>query len=432
MKKLVFALTLIFCLALASCASTQATTPATTSQPEVVVKDFASELEFDLFSSTAKQEVTLKAFVDGDTTHFYVPTSVNPSGVLKARYLAVNTPETSGKIEEYGKKAASYTKSKLESATSIYIESDTSKWDIDSTGDRYLVWVWYKNSETDTYRNLNLELLQNGLAIASSSANNRYGSICMAAIAQAKQQKVNIYSGQKDPDFYYGDAIELTLRELRTNLKEYEGKKVAFEGIVTKNGENSVFVEDFDSESGLYFGMTVYYGFNLSGAGLEILQVGNRVRIVGTLQYYENGDSYQVSGLTYRQMKPNDPGNIQKISSGHQAAYALIDPKDYSSLMVELIDEDGQAQSFALPFLIMDTSVSMKDLKVEDVYVGSDHVRLTCSKDGAQVLVVTYNTPEAKSALGKVVDIYGIASSYAKTYEIKVYDSNDFVVKEKK
>ena len=53
--------------------------------------------------------------------------------------------------------------------------------------------------------------------------------------------------------------------------------------------------------------MYVYYGFALSGDGLEILSLGNRVRIVGTVQYYETGDSWQVSGLQYRVMKPNDP-----------------------------------------------------------------------------------------------------------------------------
>ena len=39
-------------------------------------------------------------------------------------------------------------------------------WDPDSTGDRYLCWVWYRTSEDAEYRNLNIEILQNGLAIA--------------------------------------------------------------------------------------------------------------------------------------------------------------------------------------------------------------------------------------------------------------------------
>jgi len=119
--------------------------PTGSSDPADVV-DYAGSVKLNMSSGTAKQEVTVKQFVDGDTTHFFVPTSVMPGGVLKARYLAVNTPESTGKIEEFGKKASSFTKEKLSSAVSIIIESETASWDPDSTGDRYLVWVWYKPS----------------------------------------------------------------------------------------------------------------------------------------------------------------------------------------------------------------------------------------------------------------------------------------------
>ena len=207
--------------------------PTETPVPKAVV-DYASQVELNLSSNSAKTEATVKTYVDGDTTHFYVSSDLVEGGVLKARYLAINTPESTGKIEEYGKKASNFTKEKLSQATSIIIESDTESWDIDSTGSRNLVWVWYKTADSDQYRNLNIEILQNGLALANSAANNRYGSYCTAAIAQAKEQKLNIYSGQKDPDFYYGEAVELTLKELRTNIELYNGVKVAFNAIVTK------------------------------------------------------------------------------------------------------------------------------------------------------------------------------------------------------
>jgi endonuclease YncB( thermonuclease family) len=157
----------------AQTSSTPSPSPTPSAPLEVV--DYVSQLKLNMSSETLKQKVTVKTFVDGDTTHFYVPESVMETGVLKARYLAVNTPESTGKIEEYGKKASEFTKEKLSSATSIIIESDDGNWNADSTGGRYLVWVWYRTSETEDYRNLNLEILQNGLAIASSSANNRYG-----------------------------------------------------------------------------------------------------------------------------------------------------------------------------------------------------------------------------------------------------------------
>ena len=142
---------------------TQAATPNPTPPVEspVVIDpvDYADTLELDMTSETIKQEVTVKTFIDGDTTHFFVPDEVMANGVLKARYLAVNTPESTGKIEEYGKSASKFTREKLSAATSIIIESEHTSWDPDSTGDRYLVWVWYKTDEMSDYRNLNVEIL---------------------------------------------------------------------------------------------------------------------------------------------------------------------------------------------------------------------------------------------------------------------------------
>ena len=321
-------------------------------------RDFASEVKLNMRSETVKQEVTVHSFVDGDTTHFNVPTSIVDTGILKARYLAINTPESTGKIEEWGKKASNFTREKLSKATSIIIESDDSNWNLDSTGGRYLVWVWYRTSETEEYRNLNIEILQNGLAIASSTANNRYGNVAMAALNYAKEHKLNIYSGQQDPDFYYGDAVELTIKELRCNVEQYNGIKVAFEGVITANEGASVYMEDYDPDTGLYYGISVFYGYNLPGRGLDILSVGNRSRIVGTVQYYEAGGVYQVAGLSYRQMKPKDPGNIQKISDGHQGSYVLTDAKTLLDGKV-VVDIDEGKKEFDYAYLTLFTTVEM-------------------------------------------------------------------------
>ena len=62
--------------------------------------DYAGQVTLDFESETVKQEVTVRNFVDGDTTHFNVSSEIAENGILKARYLAVNTPESTGKIEE--------------------------------------------------------------------------------------------------------------------------------------------------------------------------------------------------------------------------------------------------------------------------------------------------------------------------------------------
>lgn len=378
-------------------------------------------------ADTAKQEVTVKSFVDGDTVHFLVPESIMPSGVLKARFIGIDTPESTGKIEEYGKAASEFTKEKLSRAHSIMIESDDGNWDFDSTGGRYLVWVWYKAEKAGEYRNLNIELLQNGLARAYSSANNRYGSACTAAINQAKANKLNIYSGQKDPDFYYGDAVELTLKELRCGIEGYNSKKVAFEGVITINSGNGVFIEDYDAETDRYYGISAYYGYGLSGAGLDILSVGNRARIVGTVQYYEAGGCYQVSGLSYRQMKPDDPNNLQKLSEGNAAGYVSISADDFASAIVSIETEAGAAE-YKLSDIAMNTTVEMDGLTVQSVYVAENGCStLSCTAGDAEVTVrleplkVNGEAFDPNTLSGKTIDVRAAVDMYDNAPQLHVF-----------
>ncbi len=439
----IFAVAIVLCLllsSLAGCEQSQPTTSnPTTPAPEVV--DYAGQLKLNMNSSTLKQEVTVKTFVDGDTVHFHVPTSVMADGVLKARFLAINTPESTGKIEEYGKAASNYTKEKLSNAVSIIIESDTNTWNADSTGGRYLVWVWYKTADMTEYRNLNIEILQNGLAIASNSGGNIYGDVALAAIAQAKAQKLNVHSGQKDPDFFYGEAVELDLKELRTNVADYNGIKVAFTGVVTTNSNNSVYVETYDSETDMYYGMSVYYGYGLTGEGLKILDVGNEVRIVGTVQYYETGGTWQVSGLTYRAMKPDDPNNIQKLGEGHEPAYVLTDPQQFLHGTVDVVvDDTVTTRPYAE--LAMSTSVRMEGLTVKSVYTTKDEesssygaMTLTCEFNGVTVEIRTVVLLDANgnlitedTYLGKTIDVKGIVDYYDGNYQIKVFSPNHITI----
>lgn len=412
-----------------------AQTPPVSSMPEAAPSPAAAASEsIDYAASvkpsgadTAKQEVTVKSFVDGDTVHFLVPESIMPSGVLKARFIGIDTPESTGKIEEYGKAASEFTKEKLSRAHSIMIESDDGNWDFDSTGGRYLVWVWYKAEKAGEYRNLNIELLQNGLARAYSSANNRYGSACTAAINQAKANKLNVYSGQKDPNFYYGDAVELTLKELRCGIEGYNGKKVAFEGVITINSGNGVFIEDYDAETDRYYGISAYYGYGLSGAGLDILSVGNRARIVGTVQYYEAGGCYQVSGLSYRQMKPDDPNNLQKLSEGNAAGYVSISADDFASAMVSIETEAGAAE-YKLSDIAMNTTVEMDGLTVQSVYVAENGcATLTCAAGDAEVTVrleplkVNGEAFDPNTLSGKTIDVRAAVDMYDNAPQLHVF-----------
>ncbi len=417
----------------------------TTELPEWV--DYVSQVKLDMNSPTAKTEIPasdIKQLIDGDTTHFYVDRNISSNGVLKARYLAINTPESTGQIEEWGKKASNFTKEKLNSAVSIVIESDTSSWNVDSTGERFLVWIWYKTSADGEYINLNLQILQEGLAIASNSANNKYGDYCMKAINQAQAYKLFVYSGKPDPDFYYGEAQELTIKELRTNIADYDGTAVAFEGVVVKNsGMDGVYVEAYDEENGMYNGIYVYYGTS-STVPISMLKPGNKVRIVGTVSSFAG--SYQVSGLKYDVMDPKNPANVQKLGEGFEASYLEVSPTKFATekVTITVVGEDGEETVKEVPFaeMALSASISMNGLTVTKVYTTSNGgdsdgaMTLTCTADGQTISVRTSVLADENGKLvkedyflGKTIDIKGTVDYYNESYQIEVTSLKDITIK---
>ncbi len=441
-------LTLVIILSAFGCGKKEIPDVGTGEDKSVKTADYAEDLKLNMASFTLKQEVTVKNFVDGDTVHFNVPESVMEGGVLKARFLAINTPESTGKIEPYGKAASNFTKNALKDAESIIIESDSDKWNADSTGNRYLVWVWYRTSDMADYRNLNVEILQSGLAIASNSNNNIYGSICTSALEQARLQKLNVFSGVKDPDFYDGAAVELTLKELRTNIESYKDILVAFECVITSNHSDTVYVEQYDAETDMYYGISVYYGNSgVGGDGLKILEIGNCARIVGKVQYYETGQTWQISGLKYRAMKPDDPENIKLISKGHSAAYRFVDADTFVNgkrdiLIVNPDSGEEKPQTLAFAQLAMGTTVSMNGLFVESAYTtekeGSSSngaMTLNCTANGIPVAVRTSVLRNADGEIitedayiGKTIDVKGVVDYFDGNYQIKVFTEDQIIV----
>lgn len=429
--------------------------------------DYASMVSLDMTTAeTQKMEVvSVVHYIDGDTTHFQVPANypvhINDQGVLKARYLSVNTPESTGTLEEWGKAAARYTKTALSSASSIVLETDGTQWETDSTGERHLVWVWYKPQGADEYRNLNIELLQNGLAVGSKSAETRYGDICIQAINYATQKKLHVHSGEKDPEFFYGAALEMDIRKLRLNIEEYAGdkdqgipaKRVAFEGVVVQNDGNGVYVEAYDDETQSYYGVYVYYGYSLTGAGARVLTVGNKVRVVGDVGYFESGNSYQVSNLKYNSYDKTNPDNIQKLGDGEKGAYPIVTAAEFNgkktiSFIEEAADGTSTTKTITEDFgkLALNTSITMENLYVEDVYttnnggandgamtltckVGNETITVRTTKLYKDILSQTLYT-EA-DFLGKTITVKGVVDYYDSgysndsPYQIMLFDYND-------
>lgn len=419
--------------------------------------DYAGTAVLDMSGTdTIKQEVTVKQYVDGDTTHFYYPNNANVSqeikdiGFIKARYVAINTPESTGAIEPWGKTASEYTRSKLEKATSIVLETDSDKWEADSTKERFLVWIWYKAKGSDVYRNLNLELLQEGLAWGSKAGTSRYGSICTQAINQAKQNALCVYSEENDPDFYYDQTLEVTLKELRTNIEKYNGMRIAFQANVVQYENWSVYLEDYDEETQMYYGITAFYGYNSTFH--SILKAGNRVRVVGNITYYEAGGTYQISSLKYDKMDLTSTENTVIVEQGgHKGAYPETTAATFFGEKTVQVNDGGESVPMTYQYgeLAIHTSIKMNNLKVVSTYTtnnGGDNdgaLSLTCEVDGQRI---TVRTAVLKDTLGtvpaeykdqnnvvlasyfkdKTIDVKGVVDYYDGAYQIRAFTVSAF------
>lgn len=406
------------------------TTPEETTKPDDtpdtpahVHVDYVADTKLDMESESLKIQATVKNYIDGDTTHFYVTKSADfPEGVIKARYLAIDTPESTGRLEEWGKAAAAHTKEKLKNAYAIMLESDTDKWNMDNNG-RHLLWIWYKTDADSEWRNLNIEILQSGFAVASNSGQNRYGTTCMAALNQASKEKLYVHSGEKDPSYPYGAATPISIKELRTNRDAYEGIKIAIEGVITQDTNGTLYLEEYDAEDGRYYGMQVYYGYNMATSAKRFLKAGNLVYIVGTFQYAEVVNAWQVAGLEYDQMKPGDPAYTHLIEKDQTIPYTEIpDLANFVNGTTDLTVGD-EIKTFKNNELALYTSASITGLKVLSAYVTAQGdnkgaISLTCEKDGVRFTVRTIVLREDGQLvtpdrfIGKTIDVVGIIDSY--------------------
>lgn len=389
--------------------------------------DYAAQLKLDFNSTSLKQEVTVKQCIDGDTTHFFCPTEIDETGAMKTRYLGIDTPESTGKIQPWGKAASNFNKSKLLNAQSIYVESEDTNWNVDSTGSRFLVWVWYRLNETDDYRLLNLEILQEGYAATKNYSSTKYGDIFGQAHNQAISRKLRYYGEEQDPDFDYGAYAEVTIKELRENLEEYVDKNVRFEGLIVMNSSaNTYIVEYYDADTETYYGISVYSGYSFSGEFM--LVVGNMVSFAGVLSHHDSF-GYQISGLTYFAMRPDNPKCIRLLSENNEVKPHTID--------VEYFNENQ--------VMAEDTYVKLENLTVVSVYTTTNPqassigaMTLTCKDENDNQIQIrtsvlyeedgeTLITADAYE--NQTIDVVGTIDEYENTYQVHVYFASDIVVK---
>ena len=146
----------------------------------------------NVYAITGKENinVTLNKCIDGDTASFKYNDKI-----IKVRFLAVDTPESTKEKEEYGIEASNFTCDKLTSAKEIIIEFDKNS-DLQDKYDRYLGWIFIDGVL------LQDEIIKNGLGeVAYLYDDYKYTDILKKSELKAKQNKIGIWKNQQIIDY---------------------------------------------------------------------------------------------------------------------------------------------------------------------------------------------------------------------------------------
>lgn len=237
---------------------------------------YEMDFEFDglNFFEDGIGEVKLASATDGDTANFNPISDSSPNARQSVRFLGIDTPESTARVQPWGKPASVWVKSKLENAERIVLINDFAAFGQTENNGRYLGFVWYTNKGSDRFRLLNLEVIEqayssNKLWVASVIC--PYAEIFAKAEADARLTKRRIW-GEKDPGFDYSTAVvEPNIRSIRENFDSLgisesgsSGKALRVTAIILGLSKDSLYVRDLynpDPITGEFSSIYVYAGF---------------------------------------------------------------------------------------------------------------------------------------------------------------------------
>jgi hypothetical protein len=155
--------------------------------------------------------------------------------------------------------------------------------------------------------------------------------------------------------------------------------------------------------------------------------------LVGTLQLYEAGGTWQISGLQ-ASMSP-DPDNknesiILQTGSKNDIVYKTLTGSEFLG-KVEIVDNDVKKE-VVLAELIQGSCIKMENLVVKSAYSGQNsngEITVTCtSPDGKEISIRTeaMRGPDGNTLTtdffqkGMVITVIGNVDKFVDTYQIKI------------
>lgn len=342
-NKILAIFALILSLGVVSCAST-ADTPVNEHVDYVNGDTVRLSLEYKghSFLKDGVGQVSLKTAIDGDTAHF----NDENGELIKCRFYGIDTPESTGKIQPYGKAASNFTKEKLENADengTIVISVPSTEYTLpshDSTGSRYLALIWInetvKNCDKSELVLLNLMLVQEGYSeVKNANEMPSFEDTFRAAWTQAQNEKLNLFSGEDDPLFNYGDYEDTSLLDMKIEVEnqiaaaekgesytnKYDGANVRVVGTVAGFANHILYLQNFYSkengarvDEGEYAGICIYTG--MSSIPSKYTKINTYIQVCGVASDSENF-GFQISGASF-----------PSFSASENDAKVLISPDD--------------------------------------------------------------------------------------------------------
>lgn len=251
MKKLLKLIVIILIFGLIGCVDPNPTPQPGPKEPGIIDTKLTDSLklthayEGKSFKADGIGEVQLSQLVDGDTTYFK-----EASGqAFSTRYLGINTPESTGRVDPWGKAASAFVAEILSKATKFVLEAEriSNPATLDTTGTRYLAYVWYQIGDAD-FRLLNLELIEECYSQSTlSDKTASYYDIFESAFKKSNLVARRIF-GEKDPSFDYSNQrLTLTITEIKANFDNYSsGTKLLVKARVARLSGSNLYLEDLE------------------------------------------------------------------------------------------------------------------------------------------------------------------------------------------
>ena len=279
-------------------------------------------------------EVELVTAIDGDTAHFRMVDN-SDSSLIKSRFYGIDTPESTGQVENWGATASNFTKTKLKEAKTIVVTSTSLNEykapSADSTGTRYLSMIWVSDYEDAVYTDLvllNLWIVQEGLSyVKNVNEFPEFSEVFYAAEAQARNLKMNLHSGKKEEGFNDGDYITTSLLDLKNAIVEtlkdpsvenpFNNVRVRVRGTVAGYANNILYLQYpfLNEDTGVieYAGINIFTG--MASIPSKYTRVNTFIELCALAQDSENF-GFQLTGVyDFPRIPSDDPNSTQVIYS---------------------------------------------------------------------------------------------------------------------